>query len=145
MALAARDFRTIRDYARAGAPILSAPSPAPAPSPASQPAPLQTPPPARPSPLPAPLLSPEQLTQLMREVSVHFARSQQYGVDTSPQPPPPAQLSRTSVPLPSPEQLTQLVPEVTEHFAQPRPRQTAHPSPAARKARKLEQRRSICV
>ncbi|KAF8241309.1 hypothetical protein K440DRAFT_683589 [Wilcoxina mikolae CBS 423.85] len=116
-----RDCRTIKDYARAGAPILSAPSPAPAPSPPSQPAPLQTPPPARLSPLPAPLLSPEQLSQLMREVSEHFARSRQYGVDVSP----PA--------APSPQK--------------PRPRQTAHwhPSPAARKARKLEQQRSICV
>ncbi|KAF8242780.1 hypothetical protein K440DRAFT_638263 [Wilcoxina mikolae CBS 423.85] len=85
-----RDYRTIKDYARAGAPILSAPSPAPAPSPVSQPAPLQTPPPARLSRLPAPLLSPEQLTQLIQEVSEHFARSRQYGVDVSPPPPPSA-------------------------------------------------------
>ncbi|KAF8247974.1 hypothetical protein K440DRAFT_286346 [Wilcoxina mikolae CBS 423.85] len=129
MAPAARDYRTIRDYARAGAPILSAPapvptplppSPVPAPSPASQPAPLQTPPPARPSRTSVPLLSPEQLTQLMREVSEHFARSRQYGVDVSPPPPQP--------PVPSPQK------------ARP-----AHPSPAARKARKLEQQRSICV
>ncbi|KAF8243355.1 hypothetical protein K440DRAFT_664156 [Wilcoxina mikolae CBS 423.85] len=161
MALAARDYCTMRDYARAGAPILLPPSPSPSPppfqvpslepSPASQPAPLQTPPPARPSRLPVPLLSPEQLTQLMREVSEHFARSWQYGVDVSPPPPPPpspppaAQLSRISVPLPSPEQLIQLVREVTEHFAQARPGQTARPPPAARKARKLEQRRSLCV
>ncbi|KAF8243841.1 hypothetical protein K440DRAFT_32483 [Wilcoxina mikolae CBS 423.85] len=152
MAPAARDYRTIRDYARAGAPILSAPAPVPTPLPPSPiPAPrARSPPP--PPPLPpgklsrtsTPLLSPEQLTQLMREVTEHFAQSRRHEVVQEP-PPPPAELSRISVPLQSPEQLTQLVQEVTEHFAQPRPRQTAHPSPAARKARKLEQQRSICV
>ncbi|KAF8241408.1 hypothetical protein K440DRAFT_681243 [Wilcoxina mikolae CBS 423.85] len=140
-----RDYRTIKDYACAGAPILSAPSPAPAPSPASQPAPPPPPPPAQSSRTSVPLLSLEQLTQLMREVTEHFAQSRQHEVVQEPLP-PPAELSRTSVPLPSPEQLTQLVQEVTEHFAQPRPRQTTRPPSAARKARMLEQqRRSLCV
>ncbi|KAF8540928.1 hypothetical protein BDD12DRAFT_831577 [Trichophaea hybrida] len=80
----------------------------------------------------------------MREVTQHFAQSQQYEVDVQP-PPPPAQLSRTYVPLPSPEQLTQLVQEATEHFAQPHPKQTARPPPAARNARMLEQQRSLCA
>ncbi|KAF8241236.1 hypothetical protein K440DRAFT_688377 [Wilcoxina mikolae CBS 423.85] len=115
-----RDYSTIKDYARAGAPILSAPSPAPAPSPASQPAPPPPSPPAQSSRTSVPLLSPEQLTQLMREVTEHFAQSRRHEVAQEPLP-PPAVLSRTSVPLPSPEQLTQLVQEVTEHFAQAHP------------------------
>ncbi|KAF8544235.1 hypothetical protein BDD12DRAFT_816899 [Trichophaea hybrida] len=76
----------------------------------------------------------------MREVTEHFAQSRQYEVNVQDPPPPqPAQLSCTSVPLPSLGQLTQLVQEVTEHFTQPRPRRTARPLPAARKARMLEQ------
>ncbi|KAF8252158.1 hypothetical protein K440DRAFT_633369 [Wilcoxina mikolae CBS 423.85] len=102
MAPAARDFHTIRDYARAGAPIL---------------------PPSPPSPPPA-----RSVLSL-----------------SPPPPPPPAQSSRIPTPLVSPEQLTQLVREVVEHFTQPRPKQTARPPPAARKAQMLEQRRSICV
>jgi hypothetical protein len=42
--------------------------------------------------------------------------------------------------------LTQHVREIMEHFAQSRPRQTAHRlPPAVRKARMVEQRRSICI
>ena len=108
MAPATHDYCIMRDYARAGAPILLAPSPPPTPPPSQAPSPPSLPPP--------------------------------------PPPPPPAQSSPTAVPLLSPEQLTQLVREIMEHFAQSRPRQTAHrPPPAVRKARMLEQRRSICI
>ncbi|KAF8531946.1 hypothetical protein BDD12DRAFT_16341 [Trichophaea hybrida] len=127
----------------AGGEIPMAPAARDFPPPPPPPPPAQSPPPPRTS---TPLPSPEQLTQLMREVTEHFAQSLRYEVVVQdPPPPPPAQLSRTSVPLPSPEKLTQLVQEVTEHFAQPRPRQTARPPPSARKAQILEQQRSICV
>ncbi|KAF8252117.1 hypothetical protein K440DRAFT_665500 [Wilcoxina mikolae CBS 423.85] len=139
MAPAVHDYRTIREYARARAPILSAPapestllppSPVPALSPPSQPALLQTPPSARLLRTSVPLLSPEQLIQLMREVTEHFAQTWWYEVVQEP-PLPSAPLSHTSVLLLSPEQLTQLVREATENFAQPRSRQTVYPSPAS--------------
>ncbi|KAF8247276.1 hypothetical protein K440DRAFT_661560 [Wilcoxina mikolae CBS 423.85] len=121
---AIRDYCTMRDCARAEAWLLLPPSP-------------PSPPPARPVLSPPPLPPPSP--------PASSPASPAWPASLQPPPPPPAQLSRTSVPLPSPEQLTQLVREVMEHFAQPRPRQTARLPPAARKARKLEQWRSLCV
>ena len=88
MAPAARGDRTMRDYTRAGSPVLSTPPPPPPPSPSpplppsssltAPPSPLArpvspAPSPARPTRPSAPLLSTEQLTQLMQEVLEHFA------------------------------------------------------------------------
>jgi len=109
LALAHCDYRTIRDYAHAGAPILLVPPPPPSPARSNLPLPPQPsacssppPPPARlvsparpvsPAPSPArltpistPLLSPEKLTQLMGEVMEHFAQSWQVKVDLQPRP-----------------------------------------------------------
>ncbi|KAF8543517.1 hypothetical protein BDD12DRAFT_874344 [Trichophaea hybrida] len=81
------DLRTIKDYARSGALIvtpspapraqspLPLPPPPPPPPPSPPPAPLQTPPPAQPSRTPTPLPSLEQLTLLMRQVTKHVAQS----------------------------------------------------------------------
>jgi len=105
MTLAAHSDRTMRDFARAGPPVRSTLPPPQSPSQArsnSQPLPtsssLTSPPspPARPvSPAPsparptrpsAPLLSTEQLTQQMKQVMEHFARSQKVDVDEQPRP-----------------------------------------------------------
>ncbi|KAF8252878.1 hypothetical protein K440DRAFT_269580 [Wilcoxina mikolae CBS 423.85] len=74
---AIRDYCTMRDCARAEAWLLlppSPPSPPPARSVLSLSPPPPPPPPAQSSRIPTPLVSPEQLTQLVREVVEHFTQ-----------------------------------------------------------------------